>query len=157
MIDGQQRIDAITEYLDDKFGLSESGLEMFKELKNQKYNNLKGKYKKLAYRLLDARITMIIIEPLPGKKEIVYEIFNRLLNTGGMQLNAQEIRNCMYHGDYNELIKKLAEDDENFVYSLGSSRDKLYKRMNDVELVLRFFAFKTLGRFNIDRYKPPLK
>ena len=46
--------------------------------------------------------------------------------------------------------------DDNFVYLLGSSQDKLYRRMLDSELVLRFFAFNRL-RFHIQEYKPPLK
>lgn len=155
VIDGQQRIDSITEYLDDDFGLSESGLDKFKELKNQRYSNLKGEHRQLASRLLDAKIPAIIVG-MHADGEIVHEIFNRL-NTGGMKLNAQEIRNCMYHGDYNELIKTLALRDENFVYLLGSSQENLYRRMNDAELVLRFFAFNRLGRFYIEEYKPPLK
>ena len=155
VIDGQQRIDAITEYLNDEFGLSESGLKIFKYLKNKRYNNLKGEYKKFARRLHDAKIPVIIVNT-SANNEIVYEIFNRL-NTGGMPLNAQEIRNCMYHGNYNDLIKELAESDKNFVYLLGSTQNKLYKRMNDAELVLRFFAFRRLGRFHIREYKPPLK
>ena len=155
VIDGQQRINSITEYLDDKFGLSESGLEILKKLKNQRYCNLEGEHSQLASRLVNAKIPVIIIST-HADDEIVYEIFNRL-NTGGMQLNAQEIRNCMYHGNYNDLIKKLAGSDDNFVYLLGSSRDNLYRRMNDAELVLRFFAFRRLGRFRIGEYKPSLK
>ncbi len=159
VIDGQQRIDSITKYLHNDFRLSEKGLEL-KKLKNQRYSNLKGEYPLLASRLEDAKIPVIIIST-HADDELVYEIFNRL-NTGGMKLNAQEIRNCMYHGNYNDLIKKLVDPnitgyDENFVYLLGSYQDKLYKRMIDSELVLRFFAFNRLGRFYIEKYKPPLK
>jgi len=68
----------------------------------------------------------------------------------------------MYHGNYNDLIKELVDPsikgfDENFVYLLGSSQDNLYRRMNDAELVLRFFAFRRLGRFQIGVYRDPLK
>lgn len=152
VIDGQQRINSIVQYSDGKFGLS--GLNVLTNLKNQRYSNLKGEHKQLASRLDHARIPVIIISTR-ADDEIVYEIFNRL-NTGGMKLNPQEIRNCMYHGDYNDLIKKLALDD-NFVYLLGSSQDKLHRRMIDSELVLRFFAFNRLGRFRIEEYKPSLK
>ncbi len=160
VIDGQQRINSIVRYLNGDYGLSESGLEILKELKNKRYSNIIGEYKKFARRLDDAKIPVIIITTQAGD-EIVYEIFNRL-NTGGMKLNAQEIRNCMYHGNYNELIKGLADPsikgfDENFVYLLGSSQDNLYKRMNDAELVLRFFAFRRLGPFHIGEYMHPLK
>ncbi len=152
VIDGQQRINSIVQYSDGKFGLS--GLKVLTNLKNKRYSNLIGEHKPLERRLRNAKIPVIIIRTR-ADDEIVYEIFNRL-NTGGMKLNAQEIRNCMYHGDYNDLIKKLALDD-NFVYLLGSSQDKLYRRMIDSELVLRFFAFNRLGRFRIKEYKPSLK
>ena len=38
----------------------------------------------------------------------MYSIFERL-NTGGQALNDMEIRNCLYRGELNRLIKKLAE------------------------------------------------
>ena len=162
VIDGQQRINSIVQYLNGKFGLS--GLQVHTYLKNQRYSNLKGEHGPLASRLLDAEIPVIIVGT-HADGEIVHEIFN-MLNTGGMKLNAQEIRNCIYHGNYNELIKGLADPsdpsstglvDKNFVYLLGSSQDNLYRRMLDTELVLRFFAFHRLGRFQIRVYKPPLK
>lgn len=152
VIDGQQRINSIVQYLDDSFGLS--GLQILTNLRNVRYNNLKGEHDQLAHRLQNAKIPVIIINT-QFDNEIVYEIFHRL-NTGGMKLNTQEIRNCMYHGNYNNLINKLTLD-ENFVYLLGSTRDKWHRRMTDSELVLRFFAFNRLGRFNINRYNPPLK
>lgn len=152
VIDGQQRINSIVQYLDDSFGLS--GLQIFTNLRNIRYNNLKGEYVQLAHRLHNVKIPVIIITA-QSDNEIVYEIFNRL-NTGGMKLNAQEVRNCMYHGNYNDLIKKLALDN-NFGYLLGSSKVNLHRRMNDSELVLRFFAFNRLGKFNINKYNPPLK
>jgi len=78
VIDGQQRIDSITEYLHNDFGLSEKGLEILKKLKNQRYSNLKGEYSQLASRLEDAKIPVIIIST-NADDEIVYEIFNRLI------------------------------------------------------------------------------
>jgi uncharacterized protein with ParB-like and HNH nuclease domain len=151
VIDGQQRIKSIVQYLDDKFGLS--GLQVLTYLKNQRYSNLKGKHKPLASRLLDAEIPVIIITAR-ADDEIVYEIFDRI-NTSGMKLNPQEIRNCMYHGGYNDLVKKELALEDNFEYLLGSSQDKFHRRMLDAELVLRFFAFHRLERINV--YKPPLK
>ena len=151
VIDGQQRINSIVQYLNGKFGLS--GLQVLTNLKNQRYSNLKGKHKQLASHLFDAKIPVIIISAR-ADDEIVYEIFDRL-NTSGMKLNPQEIRNCMYHGGYNDLVKKELALDDNFVYLLGSSQDKFHRRMLDAELVLRFFAFHRLELINV--YKPPLK
>jgi hypothetical protein len=36
----------------------------------------------------------------------IYHIFERL-NTGGMQLQPQEIRACIFHGPFNELLREL--------------------------------------------------
>ena len=38
--------------------------------------------------------------------EYLFTIFHRL-NTGGMKLNNQEIRNCIYGGPFNELLRDL--------------------------------------------------
>jgi hypothetical protein len=54
-------------------------------------------------------------------------------------LNAQEVRNCIYRGPYNDLLKELATDkDFRFIMGFG---DKPHTRMKDVEWVLRFAAF----------------
>ena len=69
---------------------------------------------------------------------IHFIVFERL-NTGGIKLNEMEIRNCLFRGTLNDLIKELAES-EIFKASVGSV-EKLTKRMDDRYLVLRFLAF----------------
>ena len=77
----------------------------------------------------------------------VYHVFERL-NTGGMQLQPQEIRACIYHGKFNDLLKKLNETPEwRTVYGNISSR------MRDQELILRFQALY----FNGANYEKPMK
>ncbi len=153
VVDGQQRIRSIVDYIDEKFKLS--GLEMLKdELTNYKYSNLKGK-QEFANKFHEVKIPVVIIKT--DDKEIVYEIFDRL-NTGGMQLNAQEIRNCIYHGTYNDMIKEIAKSNENFKSIFGKSYKKQHDRMQDAELVLRFFAFSRYSINNLDNCKSsPLK
>jgi hypothetical protein len=65
----------------------------------------------------------------------VYHIFARL-NTGGLQLTAQEIRACLYHGPFNELLRELNGD-----LAWRSVFGAENKRLRDQELILRFFAF----------------
>jgi hypothetical protein len=60
------------------------------------------------------------------------------LNTGGMALNDMEIRNCLYRGGLNDLIKELCQLDD-FKSSAGQSG--LEKRMADRTLILRYLAF----------------
>jgi len=68
-----------------------------------------------------------------------------------MALNDQELRNCIYRGNFNTLLKDLASD-ANFQIILNSPR--LRDRMLDVELVLRFSAFFHNTHL---KYKSPMK
>lgn len=70
--------------------------------------------------------------------EYLFTIFHRL-NTGGMKLNNQEIRNCIYGGSLNSLFKELDEDPE--WRRLNKMRSGLSYRMSKQEIILRFFAF----------------
>ncbi|MGN6363664.1 hypothetical protein [Asticcacaulis taihuensis] len=85
------------------------------------------------------------------------QVFERL-NTGGERLNTQELRNSLYSGPFNNLIVHLAgtgafteawdiPSHKEHILSDGSpdselKENNLFKRMIDVEIVLRFFAFK---------------
>lgn len=82
--------------------------------------------------------------------ELKFNVFERL-NTGSVALTAQELRNCLYRGRYNELLKELASDTE-FKSLLGLKDSE--RRMVDVELVLRFAAFYHRTYL---KYKSPIK
>ena len=70
--------------------------------------------------------------------EYLFTIFHRL-NTGGLKLNNQEIRNCIYGGTLNDLLKEL--DDYQSWRKLNKMRkDQLY-RFTKQEVILRFMAF----------------
>jgi len=79
-----------------------------------------------------------------------FEIYERL-NTGAVVLNDQELRNCIYRGTYNDLIKELSQDND-FMYLLNLKSPE--KRVRDVELVLRFAAFYHSTYL---KYKPPMR
>lgn len=82
--------------------------------------------------------------------DVKYEIFERL-NSGSMGLNEQELRNCIYRGAYNALLHELSEDAD-FQGLLGWKEPD--KRMRDIELALRFFAFQRVSHLN---YRSPMK
>jgi hypothetical protein len=73
------------------------------------------------------------------------------LNTGSVSLNDQELRNCIYRGSFNNLLKELSTDPD-FKFLLGLKQPD--KRRKDIELVLRFSAFYHATYLN---YKPPMK
>lgn len=74
-----------------------------------------------------------------------YEVFNRL-NTGGDNLLPQEVRNAMFEGEFNDLLIELSENELLVKYLVSSletyKKSTVYKQMQDVEYVLRFFTVK---------------
>jgi Protein of unknown function DUF262 len=79
-----------------------------------------------------------------------YYMFKRL-NTGGEQLSEQEVRNCtirLLGEEFNSFIIKLAKN-EAFRECIEPLSEESRRMMGDIELVLRFFAFKN----NFDEFK----
>lgn len=70
--------------------------------------------------------------------EYLFTIFHRL-NTGGMKLNNQEIRNCIYGGSLNNLLREL--DLHPQWRRLNKMRPKDAYRFTKQEIILRLFAF----------------
>lgn len=70
--------------------------------------------------------------------DYVFKIFHRL-NKGGAHLNNQEIRNCMYGGSLNRLLKELDQMSE--WREINHMRPNDNRRFRKQELILRFFAF----------------
>lgn len=70
--------------------------------------------------------------------DYLFTIFHRL-NTGSMKLNNQEIRNFIFSGNLNNLLKKL--DKKPNWRKLNKMKDKENLRFTKQELILRFFAF----------------
>jgi hypothetical protein len=131
VIDGLQRLTSVFRFFDNEFPLS--GLEIVRDLNRQHYRDLPTKFQN---KLNDYTLrTFELAEQTP--KDLMFLIFERL-NTGGIALNDMEIRNSLFRGELNKLIKRLATDD-NFVTALSQSR--LSRRMQDRALVLRFLAF----------------
>jgi hypothetical protein len=70
--------------------------------------------------------------------EYLFTIFHRL-NTGGMKLNNQEIRNCIYGGPFNRLLKDL---DKTLSWRrINKMKADNSYRFTKQELILRFFTF----------------
>ncbi len=67
-----------------------------------------------------------------------FDLFERL-NTGGVSLTPQEIRNCVYRGLFNDSIKKLAA--QNDFRSVVKVHDTKSLNGTYEELVLRFFSY----------------
>jgi len=150
VIDGQQRLTAFFSFIDGKFPDGKefklTGLKVFLDLNGKKYNEIDEN--------LQDHIRSYPIHTITFKKEsdpdLKFEIFERL-NIGAVSLNDQELRNCVYRGPFNDLLKELALD-KDFMNLLNLKAPE--RRMRDVELVLRFAAF--YHQTYLD-YKPPMK
>lgn len=144
VIDGQQRLYSLYRYLENQFPLT--GLEVLTELNGKRFFEIENKLQRQV-RTHTLRCVLITNESHP---EIKFDIFERL-NTNTAPLNAQELRNCIYRGALNSLIKDLAED-KNWLEILGKKQPD--RRMRDEELILRFFAFRLSG---LKGYRTPQK
>jgi hypothetical protein len=82
-----------------------------------------------------------------GDESSTYLIFERL-NSSGRQLYPQEIRNCIFHGQLNDVLKELnGNHDWRKIFGKENPRQK------DLELILRFFSMYFLS----DKYERPMK
>ena len=84
---------------------------------------------------------------------MVFNIFRRI-NTGGLQLTPQEIRQALYRGKGTDLIAKLAECQE---FLEATQYSVAPDRMLDREYITRFIAFTELDyraeyKGNIDNF-----
>lgn len=148
VIDGQQRLASLFRYLkpdeakylypDSNLAeLTISGLQLRPELNGLKYLALERDDRStLAKRPI--RCIVVLNESDAALK---FEVFERL-NTGSSQLTAQEVRNCIYNGVFSKLLKELASNAH--FQEMISLPVTAQKNMTDVELVLRFFAYREL-------------
>jgi len=144
VIDGQQRLFSIYRYMDNQFALS--GLEVLKDINRSRFHKLPERLQ----RKLKTHTLRLVAVTNESHPEIKFDVFQRL-NTNTVPLNAQELRNCVYRGSLNELLKD-AVTFEPWLQIL--KKKKPDKRMRDEELVLRFFAFHIRG---LKSYRTPQK
>lgn len=142
VVDGHQRVFSIIRFLDNQFSLS--GLRIQQELIGRRFYQLPEREQ----RFLRTRVIRAIIISADSAPTMKFEVFERL-NTGGLALNAQEVRNAIYRGSLSERMRQL-ESDPDFRLCLGTKNPR--RRMVDRELVLRFFALSD----RYETYKPPL-
>lgn len=132
VIDGLQRLSTLKEFIDGEFRLS--GLEYLeKQCGGKTFSELEIKYQQRIYR------TQVAVNILDARSpsNVVFDIFRRV-NTGGISLKPQEIRNAISKHRTRTLLKTL--------YNSKEFQDATRKRIKDdrmdgQELILRFYAF----------------
>lgn len=138
VIDGQQRLTTIKEFVNGEFRLS--GLEYLgNEYNKRTFKNLDSKYKQRIYR---TQIAVNILDARSPKK-VIYDIFRRV-NTGGVNLNPQEMRNAICKPEVREFLKASTKNRNYLLATRNRIKDD---RMDSQELALRFYAFYQLYDF----------
>ena len=159
VMDGQQRITALRDFYEGKFELTD--LEQWPEINGRTYATLPDKIQ----AGLDRRsITSIVVlkesttdeDQASSLRETVFE----RLNTGGVALTRQEIRNALYRGRMNNMIERLsrlpkfravwglpAYVENEIEITPGLLDYSMFQKMADVEMVLRFFALRHAAKY----------
>lgn len=120
-------------------------LKKIKELNNKDWDDIGA----IVQRLIKKTYLSVISISTVNNENTKYELFQRL-NTGGSQLSAQEIRNCLIimkdESFYNKLNLFILES--NFVETLALSNPKI-KAKYPMELLVRYLVAKR-NKINLD-------
>lgn len=149
VLDGHQRLYTLRAY----YGGVINGIEYALAADNVQARFVDKRYKDLDVedrrRLDDSIIHATVIrqdEPTDDQSS-VYVIFERL-NSGGVNLQPQEIRVALYHGEFVRVLRML-NDNPAWRKLFGAKS----KRLKDMEMILRFFAF----HYYSSKYRSPMK
>ncbi len=168
VMDGRQRLTTLSDFYENKFALT--GLQYWSDLHGRTYSQLPSKVRDGINRRYISSIILLketaaTEEQAAMLKKVVFE----RLNSGGVKLGSQETRNAVYDGPLNKLCLELSEnetfrrmwgiplepapeesDDEDGEETVDESTNtgkRMFERMEDVELVLRFFAYRQIDSF----------
>jgi len=150
LIDGVQRLNSLIHFVGNeeqlkKFGFEEGlvlkDLEVLTEYNGSTYKDLPQTLK-LKFSLRPLKVTTLSDK---SDLKVRFDLFERL-NTGGIKLTDQEIRACVFRGQFNDFLNELAEN-EHFTKVVNLPAAKSNDGSKN-ELILKFFAYKN----NRDRF-----
>lgn len=155
VMDGQQRISAIRAFYSNELELE--GLTRWPELNGRTYSKLPERIRAGIDRRSISWITLLNESAETDEEALLLKqlIFERL-NTGGVRLSYQEVRNCLYQGRFNDLLIELSRSpvfrkawdipeftDQEIKATPDALLDnRFYLQMDDIEVILRFFALR---------------
>ncbi len=140
VIDGLQRISTIVQF----FSKDDWRLSRLKDIdariSNRTVAEIKASHHNLFERVENVTLPITVLRcdySNQNHMDYLFTIFHRL-NTGGSRLNNQEIRNCIYSGNFNDLLKKVTDIVLwKRIFGDPSRRD----RFESEEILLRTYAF----------------
>jgi len=144
VIDGLQRMSTICKFLSgekEKLSILEDIDQNISGQSVASFHDRQGSLHQYLVRVQNLTLPITVLRCDYSKRShsrYLFTIFHRL-NTGGMKLNNQEIRNCIYSGRLNDLLKEL----NNFPdwMSLNRMKKATGHRFTKQELILRLMAF----------------
>ncbi len=145
VIDGQQRLTTMIDFISNKFPLQR--LQRMASLNAKSFKELQEEHQ---MKILDTPIRSVVIDA-GANTELRYDVFERL-NRGSMVLNEQELRNCVYRGPFNDLLREL-ELDPYWRKIRGTPVPE--PRFIEREIILRLFSFVNRLQFysgNLKRF-----
>ena len=147
IIDGLQRVTVLKEFVVEKT-LKLQELEFFPELNGCNYDMLPRTFQR---RIDETVINVYLVNP-STPENVKFNIFKRI-NTGGLALEPQEIRNALFQGQATRFLQECSKK-ECFINATGGSVKS--ERMMDREFVLRYvsFCYLDLNQYtgNIDEF-----
>lgn len=132
IIDGAQRTQTLEEFMNDDLQLS--NMVRLTKLNGFSYSDL-PEYFRRKFNKTTMRIIVLSDETTVDTRK---EIFNRI-NTTGVRANPSEIRRGSYAGEFMDFLRECTKNPTFIKVCPVSETSK--KRYDDLELVLRFFAF----------------
>jgi uncharacterized protein DUF262 len=147
VLDGHQRLYTLHAFYEGVIHKAEYRLANVQErFEGKRYKDLDIEDRR---RLDDSIIHATIVRQDEPKEDqsSIYVIFERL-NAGGVNLQPQEVRVALYHGEFVRVLRELNDMDKwRALYGTKS------RRLKDMELILRFFAFF----YYAGEYQSPMK
>lgn len=145
VIDGVQRLSTIIHFAAEIDSMARKQTQTEQPLKLTGLKKLKS-FNKLQFIELPKSIQLdFLLKPIKittlsdkSDKGVRFDLFERL-NTGGIKLSDQEIRSCIFRGDFNDLLKKLSKN--TFFLKIVKLPKNSEADGTREELVLRFFAY----------------
>ena len=152
VVDGLQRMSSIIRFLSERDWRLSKLEDIDKRIANKTVEYIIREHREIYERVKNTTVPVTVLRCNLSKRthqEYLFTIFHRL-NTGGLKLTNQEIRNCIYTGPFNRLLRRIVAH-KTFVRTFSISKHRKYRQSNE-ELVLRILTFSE----NFINYRGPL-
>lgn len=143
LIDGVQRISTIIHFagtqeqqtiIGKKENLTLAGLKKIEAFNGLTFDDLPMQVQ-LAFKMATIKVISLTDK---SDKSVRFDLFERL-NRGGVILSDQEIRSCVYRGEFNDFIKQLSKNPD-FLACIKLTKLQQADGTKE-EMVLRYFAY----------------